>query len=530
MSNNRFMKTLSNIILAIGFAVMSANAGPNPVPSTNLPTATGVFEPTWQSMAANYRVPEWFRDAKFGIWSHWGPQAVPGEGDWYARNMYLPKNPNYQFHTTNYGHPSQFGYKDILPLFKAEKFDADAQMKLFKRAGAKYFFALANHHDNYDCFDSAYQPWNSVNIGPKKDLVGLWAKAAQQENIRLGISIHNARSWYWWEPAHKSDTTGPLKDVPYDGSLTLADGKGKWWEGYDPQQLYCAPYKAGDKETPAYIQNWVNRTKELINKYHPDVLYFDDQHTRFERFGKPGMEVLSHFYNANQQWHGGQLEAVAQVKSLVPNVTNQPYLLDCERWIQTNIYSAPWQNDTAIGDWFPRRGEVFKTPEQIIQLLVDVVSKNGNLMLAVPQQGDGSLKPEAIHILDKLGDWFAVNAEAIYGTRPWVKFGEGPSQWSGSESEKRGGKREPFTPQDFRFTTKGDTLYAFAFVWPKDGQLLIKSLASGSSDCPGTIGEVRLLGYDGKVKWERSADGLKIQLTGQQPSPSAFVFKILPAK
>lgn len=260
-------------------------------------------------MAANYRVPEWFRDAKFGIWSHWGPQAVPGVGDWYARNMYFPKHENYRFHTNTYGHPSQFGYKDILPLFKAEKFDADAQMKLFKRAGAKCFFALANHHDNYDCFDSSYQPWNSVNIGPKKDLVGLWAKAAQQEGLRLGISVHNARSWYWWEPAHKSNTSGPLKGVPYDGSLTLADGAGKWWEGYDPQQLYCAPYKPGDKETPAYIQNWVNRTKEVINKYHPDVLYFDDQHTRFERFGKPGMEVLSHFYNANQQWHGGKLEA-----------------------------------------------------------------------------------------------------------------------------------------------------------------------------------------------------------------------------
>ena len=175
------MKFFSHAFLALSFAAFTASAGPNPVPFTNLPTATGVFAPTWQSLAANYRVPEWFRDAKFGIWSHWGPQAVPGEGDWYARNMYLPKNPNYQFHATNYGHPSQFGYKDILPLFKAEKFDADAQMKLFKRAGAKYFFALANHHDNYDCFDSAYQPWNSVNIGPHKDLVGLWAKAAKQE-------------------------------------------------------------------------------------------------------------------------------------------------------------------------------------------------------------------------------------------------------------------------------------------------------------------------------------------------------------
>jgi alpha-L-fucosidase len=524
------VKLFSHTFLALCLAAITANAGPNQIPSTNLPTATGLFEPTWQSMAAHYRVPEWFRDAKFGIWSHWGPQAVPGEGDWYARHMYLPKHANYQFHATNYGHPSQFGYKDILPLFKAEKFDAEAQMKLFKRAGAKYFFALANHHDNYDCFDSAYQPWNSVNIGPKKDLVGLWAKAARAEGLRLGISVHNARSWYWWETAHKSDPSGPLKGIPYDGQLTLADGKGKWWDGYDPRQLYCEPYQPGDKESPAYIQQWVNRTKDLINKYHPDLLYFDDQHNRFERFGKAGMEILPHFYNANLQRNGGKLEAVAQVKSLVPSVTNQPYLLDCERYIQTNIYAVPWQNDTAIGDWFPRRGETFKTPEHIIHLLVDVVSKNGNLLLAVPQQGDGSLKPEAVKILEELGDWFAINGEAIYGTRPWEKCGEGPAQWSGSESEKRGGKREPFTAQDFRFTSKGDTLYAFAFVWPKEGQLLIKSLASDSSDYPGTIGEVQLLGRKSKVQWQRTADGLKLQLTGQQPSLSAFVVKILPAK
>ncbi len=524
------MNRIALTFVAISLATGVVCAGPAPIPSTNLPTATGPFEPTWKSLSAGYRVPEWFRDAKFGIWSHWGPQAVPGEGDWYARHMYLPKHANYQFHATNYGHPSQFGYKDILPLFKAEKFDAEAQMKLFKRAGAKYFFALANHHDNYDCFDSAYQPWNSVNIGPKKDLVGLWAKAAAHEGLRLGISVHNARSWYWWEPAHKSDPSGAFKGIPYDGRLTLADGKGKWWDGYDPRQLYCEPYQPGDKESPAYIQQWVNRTKDLINKYHPDLLYFDDQHNRFERFGKAGMEILPHFYNANLQRNGGKLEAVAQVKSLVPSVTNQPYLLDCERYIQTNIYAAPWQNDTAIGDWFPRRGETFKTPEHLIHLLVDVVSKNGNLLLAVPQQGDGSLKPEAIRILEQLGDWFAMNSEAIYGTRPWKKYGEGPAQWSGSESEKRGGKREPFTTQDFRFTTKGDTLYAFAFVWPKEGQLTIKSLASGSPDYSGTIGEVRLLGYDGKVKWQRTPDGLMIQLTGQQPSLSAFVFKILPAQ
>jgi alpha-L-fucosidase len=203
-------------------------------------------------------------------------------------------------------------------------------------------------------------------------------------------------------------------------------------------------------------------------------------------------------------------------------------MLDCERWIQTNIYSAPWQNDTAIGDWFPRRGEIFKTPEHIIQLLVDVVSKNGNLMLAVPQQGDGSLKPEAVQILEELGDWFAVNGEAIYGTRPWVKFGEGPARWSGSESQKRGGKREPFTTQDFRFTTKGGTLYAFAFVWPKDGNLLIKSLASGSPDYPGEIGEVRLLGRAGNIPWQRTSDGLVIKLSGPPPCQSAFVFKITP--
>ncbi|HLV81964.1 MAG TPA: alpha-L-fucosidase, partial [Chthonomonadaceae bacterium] len=227
-------------LLAAGRPALLAYGQPPATLAGQRTLAPGPFAPNWESLK-QYRCPQWFQDAKFGIWAHWSPQCVPEQGDWYARNMYLQGSDQYNYHVAHYGHPSKFGYKDICNLWKAEHWDPDRLIRLYKRAGAKYFVALANHHCNFDCWNSKYQTWNSVNIGPHKDIVGIWAKTARRYGLRFGVTVHSARSWNWFEVAHGSDKTGPLAGVPYDGSLTKADGKGQWWDGYDPQDLYNRP-------------------------------------------------------------------------------------------------------------------------------------------------------------------------------------------------------------------------------------------------------------------------------------------------
>ncbi len=259
----------------------------------------GQFKPSWESLK-QYKCPDWFRDAKFGIWAHWSAQCQPEQGDWYARNMYVQGNERcYKYHVEHYGHPSKVGFKDICNMWKAEKFDPDKLIELYKRAGAKYFVSLANHHCNFDCYDSKYQPWNSVNVGPKKDLVGMWEKAARKNGLRYGISVHAARSWRWYEVAQGSDTNGPMAGVPYDGKLTKADGKGQWWEGLDPQDLYAQNHKPGEKPDKAYCDKFFNRTVDLINKYKPDLLYFDDGGMPLASSSDAGLRIAAHYYNSS---------------------------------------------------------------------------------------------------------------------------------------------------------------------------------------------------------------------------------------
>ena len=257
--------------------------------AVELPHADGSFQPTWESLESQYQTPDWFRDAKFGIWAHWGPQCEPEHGDWYARNMYMEGSYQYKSHVKEYGPQSKFGFKDIIHQWQAEKFDPDQLIAFYRENGAKYFMALANHHDNFDLYDSKYQPWNSVALGPKKDLIGSWATAARKNGLRFGVSVHASRAWTWYEPAQGADTNGPLAGVPYDGRLTRADGKGQWWDGLDPQDLYAQNHKPGtklewdlnpanDSSTPAqaYLQKFYLRTKQLWDDYQPDQIYFDD--------------------------------------------------------------------------------------------------------------------------------------------------------------------------------------------------------------------------------------------------------------
>jgi alpha-L-fucosidase len=527
------------------------------IPSTAVPTvivstaaepvADGKFQPSWDSLK-QYQVPEWFRDAKFGIWAHWGPQCQPERGDWYAREMYGEGSARYQFHVAHYGHPSVFGFKDVIHEWKAEHWDPDKLLALYKRAGAEYFFALASHHDNFDNFDSKFQPWNAVNMGPQKDLIGGWAKAARKQGMRFGVSVHSSHAWSWYEPAQGADTKGPLAGVPYDGKLTKADGKGKWWEGYDPQDLYAqqhapAPgfeklgsihkrWEWGNGVTPpdqAYCEKFYNRTIDLIDKYHPDLIYFDDTALPLWPVSDAGLKIAAHFYNRNQQWHG---DDGVMFNKILDTEQRQCMAWDIERGSANEIQPQPWQTDTCIGSWhydqriLDRHG--YKTAKTVIHTLIDVVSKNGNLLLSVPLKGDGTPDADELAIVEGIADWMQVNGEAIHGTRPWKVFGEGPQMASARPMTGPGfneGKGKAFTAEDVRFTTKGALLYA-SVMGPPAGAVRIKSLGADAKLLAHPIADISLLGRTEKLTWTQNADALVIDAPQHVPSDIAIVFKI----
>jgi alpha-L-fucosidase len=499
-------------------------------------TTAGPFQPSWESLQ-QYQCPDWFRDAKFGIWAHWTAQCVPEQGDWYARRMYIEGDPAYRYHVEHYGHPSQVGFKEIDHLWRAERWEPERLIHLYQQAGAKYFVALANHHDNFDCFNSKHQPWNSVTIGPRKDIVGIWARAARRAGLRFGVTVHAARAWSWFEVAQGADKDGPLAGVPYDGKLTKADGKGKWWDGYDPQELYAQNHAPGEQPDQAYIDKFYHRVIDLVDSYHPDLLYFDDSVMPLHNVSDAGLRIAAHYYNASTQQHGGKLEAVMTTKGL--NEEQRRCLVwDIERGITDRVEPSPWQTDTCIGDWHYRRSLLeqhrYKSPATVIHMLADIVSKNGNLLLNIPVRGDGTIDADEISFLAEMARWMKVNGEAIFGTRPWKRYGEGPAS-EGTTAPRRGanfneGRRPAFTAQDLRFTSRGPTLYVVALGWPENGQLVIQSVGTRSPDYDQDVAAVHLLGSPAKLKWKRDENGLAITLPAQKPCDHAFAFKISPAR
>jgi len=516
------------------------------------PIAPGAFQPTWDSLK-QYQAPEWFRDAKFGIWAHWTAQCVPEQGDWYARNMYIQGSAQNKFHVARYGHPSKFGFMELDNLWKAEKWEPDALMQLYVKAGAKYFFTLANHHDNFDCYASTHHAWNSVRVGPKKDIVGIWAATARKHGLRVGVSNHSAHAWHWFQTAYGYDPEGPLAGVRYDGFATKEQGKGKWWEGLDPQQLYVGPsmvmpdgittIKAAQQwhdqhdrkwteEPPpnnaAFVDNWFLRCQELVDKYQPDVLYFDNTELPL---GQAGLDIAAHFYNANMKNHGGRLEAVLNSKGLTPDHTGT-MVLDIERGRADRILPAAWQTDTCIGEWHYRRSlfenHRYKTADTVVKTLIDIVSKNGNLLLSIPVRADGTIDDDEQKLLAGLAAWMPANREAIFGTRPFTVFGEGAPDVKGSANFNENAAR-PYTAEDIRFTVKGRTLYAFALAWPSAGKIAIKTLAKGSPGYPGEVAKVELLGSKGALTFVRDTSGLVVDLPEQKPHDYAYALKITPA-
>ena len=544
------MKTkilLASLVLSIG--TLSAQNYQISVSEKNEPMMKGKFQPTWKSLE-NYQVPEWFKNAKFGIWAHWGPQCVEGSGDWMARSMYLEGTSEYKHHVEHYGHPSEVGFKDIIPLFKAENWNPDELVAFYKKIGAQYFFALGNHHDNFDLWDSKYQPWNSKNMGPKRDVLAEWEKAARKHELPFGISFHADHAWTWYEPSQRYDRNGPKAGIPYDGTLTKANGKGKWWEGYDPQDLYAQnhPMSKGSwadsmihsqwawgngacLPTQEYCTNFYDRTLDAINRYNPDLIYFDVTVAPFYPISDAGLKIAAHFYNHNMATHGGKLEAVMLSKILDEN-QRKAIVWDVERGAPNQIMEQPWQSCSCIGGWHYTtsvyENNWYKSASDVAKLLIDIVSKNGNLLLSVPLRADGTFDEKEEKILNEFGEWMNINKEAIYNTRPWEVFGEGPIAEADIKINAQGfneGAYSKATAQEIRFTQTKKDLYATVLAWPENGNVVIKSLAADSKLFPQKIRKVELLGY-GSVRFSRTAEGLSINLPKNKLNNVAPVFKI----
>jgi alpha-L-fucosidase len=446
-----------------------------------------------------YRAPDWFRDAKFGIWAHWGPQAVPRAGDWYARNMYLEDTGQYQHHLQHYGHPSKSGYKDIIPLWKAERFDPDALMALYVKAGAKYFVSMGVHHDNFDLWNSRYHSWNAVKMGPHRDIVGDWQRAAQKAGLPFGVSEHLGASYGWLIPSHGHDKAGPMAGVPYDGADPAYE------ELYHPAHVEGLHQSLDNWYTtdPAWPREWFRRISDLIDNYHPDLVYSDGGIP----FGAVGRTLLANYYNANMAAHGGKLTAVYNHKNGAGEFIAEAGAQDVERGVLSGINPLPWQTDTSIGDWFYSDGYHYKSTTEVIHMLADIVSKNGNLLLNVVQYADGTLPPESRKFLDEMAVWMGANGEAIHGTRPWKVYGEGPTQVrAGAMNEE-----DPYTPQDIRFTAKGDTVYAITLGVPVK-QVRIASLGKRAGYAGRPIRAVHLLGSKAALKWTQGDDALEVTL------------------
>lgn len=457
------------------------------------PITKGSFSPTMQSFK-EYKYPEWFRDAKFGIWAHWGPQAVPRQGDWYARQMYQEGSADYKYHLAHYGHPSKFGYKDIIPLWKAERWNPEKLMALYKKAGAKYFVSMGTHHDDFFLWNSKIHKWNSVNYGPKKDVVEIWQKAAKKEGLKFGVSEHLGASFTWFQPSHAADTIGPMTGVPYDGADPLY------------QDLYHAKAEADDKgwlsKNQEWQREWLFSIKELIDNYHPDLLYSDSQFP----FGEYGRNMLAYFYNQNMAQNGGSVQAVYTCKQ----PSDGMWVEDLERGVQDSISPFPWQTDTSIGDWFYRTGQKYKTSTEVIQMLVDIVSKNGNLLINIVQTPEGDLEPDVLKIVNEIGMWTSINGEGIYGTRPWKIYGEKPAAQTEVKTGNFNEGKLKYSAQDIRFTTKGNDLYVFCLGEPNT-DIKINSLGKDSKILEKKIASITVLGENIKVDWKQEESDLIIK-------------------
>jgi alpha-L-fucosidase len=473
-----------------------------------LPVAAGPYPADWRGLSRIYTVPEWWRDAKFGAWAHWDPQSMPEQGDWYARGMYMQGHWQYDSHLKHFGHPSEVGYKEICRDWVVDRWNPDELMDLYVEMGARYFMAMGVHHDNFDCWNSAYQPWNSVRIGPKTDIVATWEKIARQHGLRFGIGFHNSppRTWgQFMTVRYTSDTTGPMKGVPYDALLTVLDGKGKWWEGMDPVDLYGPVHDIKNPLQSPFANQFMWRVDDAISKYHPDVIYFDEAAGDslldlgvHMGLGFLAPSLVANYYNKSLSWHQGKMDVVINLKcvggrynsfkmnpELIPIVERA--LVKSNEWIiESGITAYPFQTEMSISDWHYRTGQTYIDAVKVITMLAENVSRNGSMLLNLTQHGRGDLDPEVVRICKDVGAWLKINGEAIYDSRPFEVCGD----------------------TSVCYTRNNGHVYATLLDW-QGRTITLKALRAAGSTL-GKVSKVEMLGSDDKLKFAQDDRGLTV--------------------
>jgi alpha-L-fucosidase len=492
-----------------------------------LPVAAGPYPADWEGLSKLYTAPEWWRDAKFGAWSHWDPQSMPEQGDWYARGMYMQGSPQYEYHLKRFGHPSVYGYKDICHNWVIDRWNPDQLMDLYIEMGARYFMAMGCHHDNFDCYNSKYQPWNSVNVGPKEDIVGTWEKVARRHGIHFGIGFHNSppRTWGQFMPVrYTSDKTGTMKGVPYDALQTILDGKGKWWEGMDPVDLYGPIHTKEDPLHSPFTNQFMWRIDDALNKYHPDVIYFDEHAGDSQvdlgvhmGLGFLAPKLIANYYNKSVQWNNGKMDVVINLKGIggrYNSFQNSPELLPYvdrslvksnEFFIEPEIMAYPFQTETSIAAWHYQTGQKYMDAGTVIQMLMQSVCRNGSMLLNITQHGRGDLDPEVIQICKDVGTWLRINGEAVYGSRPFEVYGE----------------------DSVCYTRNNGNVYATVMNWNGDS-VTFKALREGGVTL-GKVSRVEILGSDVQVKFVQDEQGLKVIPVGPVQPLSGITDKQLSA-
>lgn len=458
-------------------------------------SAQNRYQATWESLG-NYKTAEWFMDAKFGIFIHWGVYSVPAfNNEWYPRNMYDKSSEEFKHHVDKFGTQDKFGYKDFIPLFKAEKFDADKWVELFIKSGAKYIVPVAEHHDGFAMYKTAMSKWNAAEMGPKVDVIGKLAEAAGRQGIIFGLSSHRIEHWWYMNNGRKFNSD--VNDPAYS-------------------DFYGPAREENETMSPEYMNDWLLRCTELVDKYKPQLFWFDwwIEQPALDPYRK---SFASYYYNKGIEWNK---EVVINYK--YKSFPDKTAVLDLERGKLGGIRELPWQTDDAIGNksWGFTNNNEFKTTQYVITNLIDIVSKNGNLLLNIGPRPDGTITDEETNILLGVGEWLRINGEAIYGTRTWKLFGEGPTE---SASGSFVDQVKPFTARDIRFTTKGSVLYAIALGIPT-GNTIIGSLALEKNN--GKVTNIELVGSGEKVSWKQTITGLEIKPMKSYPSDHAVVYRI----
>jgi alpha-L-fucosidase len=466
--------------------------------------AKGPFAAAWPSLE-RFEVPAWYQDGKFGIFIHWGLYAVPAFGnEWYPRNMYRQGEREFAHHVAAFGPQARSGYKDFIPRFKAERYDPQAWARLFKDAGARFVVPVAEHHDGFPMYDCSLTEWSAARMGPKRDLVGDLARAVKSEGLVFGHSSHRAEHWWFFDGGMAFDSD--VRDPRYSGFYGPARPQKKAEDGSEPPSR-------------EYLDDWLARTAELVDKYQPQLVWFDwwIEQPVFQPYLQ---RFAAFYYNRGAEWRRG----------VAINYKNKSFpakaaVFDVERGQLPGIRPEFWQTDTSVSknSWGYVEKQDYKTTASLVGDLVDIVSKNGALLLNIGPRPDGTIPEPEQEILRCIGRWLAQNGEAVYGTRPWAVFGEGPTEVVGGSFNDT--KRQAFTGRDIRFTTKAGVLYAIALAWPGK-TLSVKSLATGAPHAKGRVTGVRLLGHDGELHFTQDADGLHVTLPETAPGEHAFAFRV----